>query len=113
MSISDESSKGILENYSPHSFDVFYEIHEDISSKYPGDGMGMFEFNVYTGEMEMTANLLKLGESWDLEVTEYADLGCCSSESLGGTEVAVVKDVAGFRSVGKAKMRIHGTVYIR
>ena len=110
MSISDESSKSILENYSPHSIDAFYQIHEDISSKYPGDGMSMFEYNMDKGEMEMTANLLKLGESWDLEVTEYADLGCCSSQSLGGTEMAVVKDVAGFRSVGKGTMRIHGTV---
>jgi hypothetical protein len=57
----------------------------------PKGALKLMTYNAFKNRLDFTENLNLLSKYWDFEFTSYADIGCCTSETLGETILKITR----------------------
>jgi hypothetical protein len=89
----DPQSLKNLINFRTEDDDKMFDIGDHSIRKYsePRGPLKILKFNENSFRIDFQHNLKLLATYWDIEFTSFADIGCCTTSTLGKTSVRISK----------------------
>lgn len=89
----DETSLRNIVDFRMKSEDVMFEVGDDSLRLYsaPIDPLKLLRFDETKNRIEFHKNLELLSTYWDIEFMSFADIGCCTTGTLGKSAIKITK----------------------